>query len=460
MNAAFLPLLGFLSSNPMLAAAVTILFWVCNNYRSILENLPPLQSLFLPHKYKTIKLTGRIVNCNSWIYCHMSNHMKGVLYFMQSNMDSFERHAKKIEEMDIESCTDKNRDTVHVCIQSSSIHLGNKINMLVKKTQSEGKSDNDSNETTIIEVEISSSDLKYSEMQEFLQKCKKEYKNYRNKKLKAQTIFILSSVDDYKHSIIYEQRPFITFKRFDNLFFSGKDDLLKRINDFQNNRAEYERIGLPYKLIMLFHGLHGCSKSSCIAAIAQYTKRHVILIRMDKVPDIDTFRSIIMAQTINGIDVPYENKLFVIEEIDCWLDSLKERTSTKSSCSSKPIDKNNNTENALIKALIEHNDLNNQQKPSNVNLGGLLELLDGLVELTGCMLIATTNHIDKLDQALIRPGRIDINHCFTRMHKNDVKKAYEFWYQEEMDPHIFDKLEDFMYSQAELAQSFMKSSFK
>ena len=460
MNAAFLPLLGFLSSNPMLAAAVTILFWVCNNYRSILDNLPPMQSLF-SHKHKTIKLTGRIVNCNSWIYCLMSDHMKGVLFFMQNNMDTFGKYAKKIEEIDIESCTDNSRDNnkVHVCIQSSSIHLGNQINMLVKKSQSD-KSDSDSNETTIIEVEISSFDLKYSEMQVFLHKCKKEYKNYRNKKLKVQTIFVLSSTDDSKHSIIYEQRPFSTFKRFDNLFFSGKDDLLKRINDFQNNRAEYERIGLPYKLIMLFHGLPGGGKSSCIAAIAQYTKRHIILIRMDKVPDIDTFRAIIMAQTINGIDVPYEDKLFVIEEIDCWLDSLKDRTSTKSSCSSKPIDKNNNNENALIKALIEQNDLNNQQKPSNVNLGGLLELLDGLVELTGCMLIATTNHVDKLDQALIRPGRIDINHCFTRMHKNDVKKAYEFWYQEEMVPHIYDKLEDYMYSQAELAQSFMKSSFK
>ena len=370
---------------------------------------------------------------------------------MQNNMDSFERHAKKIEEIDIESGTDKHRDTVHVCIQTSSIHLGNKIYMLVKKTQSDTKSDSDSNETTIIEVEISSSELKYSEMQEFLQKCKKDYKNYRNKKLKSQTIFVLSSLDDYKNSIIYEQRPFTTHKRFDNLFFSGKEDLLKRINAFQNNRAEYERIGLPYKLIMLFHGQAGVSKSSTIAAIAQYTKRHIILVRMDKVQDIDTFRTIIMAPTINGIDVPYEDKLFVIEEIDCWLDALKDRTSIKSSCSSKPNEKNgnNNTESALIKALIEQqSELNNQQKPSNVNLGGLLELLDGIVELTGCMLIATTNHIDKLDPALIRPGRIDINHCFTKLTRENARHIYEFWKKEEMPLEL--------YSQAELAQILLK----
>lgn len=38
---------------------------------------------------------------------------------------------------------------------------------------------------------------------------------------------------------------------------------------------------------------------------------------------------------------------------------------------------------------------------------GLLNVLDGVVDTPGRIVIMTTNHLDVLDQALIRPGRID-----------------------------------------------------
>lgn len=38
---------------------------------------------------------------------------------------------------------------------------------------------------------------------------------------------------------------------------------------------------------------------------------------------------------------------------------------------------------------------------------GLLNVLDGVVDTPGRMVIMTTNHVDTLDSALIRPGRID-----------------------------------------------------
>ena len=43
-----------------------------------------------------------------------------------------------------------------------------------------------------------------------------------------------------------------------------------------------------------------------------------------------------------------------------------------------------------------------------MSLSGLLNALDGVASQEGRILIMTTNHIEKLDSALIRPGRIDL----------------------------------------------------
>ena len=47
--------------------------------------------------------------------------------------------------------------------------------------------------------------------------------------------------------------------------------------------------------------------------------------------------------------------------------------------------------------------------PEQLNLSFLLNLLDGVLETPGRILIITTNHPERLDKALIRPGRVDIH---------------------------------------------------
>ena len=47
------------------------------------------------------------------------------------------------------------------------------------------------------------------------------------------------------------------------------------------------------------------------------------------------------------------------------------------------------------------------EPPDALNLAGLLNVLDGVVDTPGRMLVMTTNHPEALDPALIRPGRID-----------------------------------------------------
>merc|ERR1719174_2429601 len=52
---------------------------------------------------------------------------------------------------------------------------------------------------------------------------------------------------------------------------------------------------------------------------------------------------------------------------------------------------------------------NNKNKGSGVSFSGLLNALDGAAAQEGCVIMLTTNHKDRLDEALIRPGRCDVH---------------------------------------------------
>ncbi|KAK4934393.1 hypothetical protein LTR10_024330 [Elasticomyces elasticus] len=50
------------------------------------------------------------------------------------------------------------------------------------------------------------------------------------------------------------------------------------------------------------------------------------------------------------------------------------------------------------------------QRPSDskISLSGLLNAIDGVAAAEGRVLIMTTNYRDQLDEALVRPGRVDM----------------------------------------------------
>lgn len=52
---------------------------------------------------------------------------------------------------------------------------------------------------------------------------------------------------------------------------------------------------------------------------------------------------------------------------------------------------------------------NQAEDPDKLNLAGLLNVLDGVVDSPGRIVVMTTNHPEKLDPALIRPGRINFS---------------------------------------------------
>jgi hypothetical protein len=160
----------------------------------------------------------------------------------------------------------------------------------------------------------------------------------------------------------------------------------------------------------MLHGKPGTGKTSCIKAIAALTQRHIIDISLKKIKTQKELSEIFYGGKINGVEMDMCKKLFVLEEFDFIIDRLKDRKLNFNRGDKTNLIENNynyNTEN------IEKNNigLNCQQLKNNdtdgITLDNLLELLDGVLELNCSMFAATTNYIDMIDKALIRPGRFD-----------------------------------------------------
>ena len=83
-----------------------------------------------------------------------------------------------------------------------------------------------------------------------------------------------------------------------------------------------------------------------------------------------------------------------------------------------------------------------KKEESNNNLSYLLNILDGIQESQGRIIIMTTNRLEFLDKALIRNGRIDIKINFKKASVENIKQIIESFFGESKDlevPKNFDR---------------------
>lgn len=65
---------------------------------------------------------------------------------------------------------------------------------------------------------------------------------------------------------------------------------------------------------------------------------------------------------------------------------------------------------------------------SRVSFSGLINAIDGAAAKEGRILIMTTNHRERLDEALIRPGRVDLQIAFAFASKGVILELFENLY--------------------------------
>jgi len=255
----------------------------------------------------------------------------------------------------------------------------------------------------------------------------------------------------------FDEYPLDNDRNFDNIFFDQKLDVKDRLDFFMNHREWYQKKGIPYTLGLMFSGKPGCGKTSTIKAIAKYTNRHIIDIPLTKIDNCRDLMNIFYGEEINEKKVPMNKRIYLFEDIDSMLDVLKEREQKDKD--TKPHNGLEEQNTFLLKALVD----NNKQKPSSLdkmiandklNLGFFLNLIDGVLETPGRILILSTNHPDKLDRALVRPGRIDMKIHMEKCSTNMIKDIVRHYYEEEttLPDQIVEELYEKEITPAELYQ--------
>ncbi|RXH79860.1 hypothetical protein DVH24_041007 [Malus domestica] len=193
-----------------------------------------------------------------------------------------------------------------------------------------------------------------------------------------------------------------------------KEELINDLDRFVKRKEFYGRVGKAWKRGYLLYGPPGTGKSSLIAAMANYLKFDVYDLELMQIRSNSELRRLLVSTANRSIQV--------IEDIDCSIE-LSDR-----------------------------------------KLGGgrLLNFTDGLWSSCGDerIIVFTTNYKEKLDPALLRPGRMDM-HIHMSYCTPSGFKILASNYLGIKTHHLFDEIEEFLkqleVTPAEIAEQLMKS---
>ncbi|XP_044463568.1 AAA-ATPase At5g57480 [Mangifera indica] len=204
------------------------------------------------------------------------------------------------------------------------------------------------------------------------------------------------SLDSRGHP--WESVPFKHPSTFDTLAIDPqkKTEIMEDLKDFANGQAFYQTTGRAWKRGYLLYGPPGTGKSSMIAAMANYLGYDIYDLELTEVHNNSELRKLLMKTSSKSI--------IVIEDIDCSV-NLTSRKGNKSKGGSSGSRNYYEPEMRYGSGGDEGNNNN------SVTLSGLLNFTDGIWSCCGSerIFVFTTNHIEKLDPALLRSGRMDMH---------------------------------------------------
>jgi len=177
---------------------------------------------------------------------------------------------------------------------------------------------------------------------------------------------------------------------FNNVFIPDAivNEICESLDKFRNSKDWYDEHSIPCHFGIMLYGAAGMGKSSIAQAIATYMHSNLFVLSGDCVMALPK-----AIRMINQTTTRHRNEynIILIEDVDCGIAA-------------------DNISNRLSKMMSTHKPSDDDMLADNhMGLASVLNVLDGIGAPNNVIFIFTTNHIEKLDPALIRPGRIDLS---------------------------------------------------
>lgn len=251
--------------------------------------------------------------------------------------------------------------------------------------------------------------------------------------------------------LLYTKHSFHTTRSFDNVFFEQRDKVKNHVQFFLTRKDWYEKKGIPYTLGFMFHGGPGCGKTSSIKAIANTAHRHILNIHLSEIKSKSQLRHLFFNDEIHVYNgtvterfiIPVHERLYVIEDIDAMGDAVLKREWKQPAPVEKPKEKSGDP-------WLDNKEHDDEIKEP-IDLSFLLNLLDGTLEASGRILAISSNFPERIDKALIRPGRIDMIVHFKKCNRQILREMVTSFYDTEQDDWTTEEL-DYKWSPAEVNQ--------
>lgn len=160
-------------------------------------------------------------------------------------------------------------------------------------------------------------------------------------------------------------------RNLDDVFTQHTQEIKDILDDWKGKKSFYIKHGITYKMGFLFYGEPGTGKSSMARAIASYLNWDIGYISIKN-------------KELSYNSLAKDKTVYLIEDIDCLVTDRE------------------NDKNEIMQTL--------------------LNILDGALSPTNCIFVATTNRFDKLDKALVRPGRFDYTFEMSYLNEDIAKQ--------------------------------------
>lgn len=185
-----------------------------------------------------------------------------------------------------------------------------------------------------------------------------------------------------------------------------KQNLIEDVTDYLQPTTQrwYANRGIPYRRGYLLYGPPGTGKSSLSLALAGFFNMRIYIVSLSSITATEENLATLFAELPRRCVV-------LLEDIDtAGLTHTRDegKDEDASAVAAREPLKPGQTSVGNGSTTSTPTTTAAAAPPGRLSLSGLLNILDGVASQEGRILIMTTNHLEKLDRALIRPGRVDM----------------------------------------------------